>query len=997
MANNQITFGVGFQVDKSGLNQLKTSLNEISKMTTKDFMKINPNLNLDQARTELSNIRNIAQTVEAALNKAFNPKLGTVNIKTFNQTLTDSKTSVKEIYTNFSKAGVAGQNAFRNLAMSTTHVNLQLKETKGVLDKMAETLANTIKWNLASGAVNALIGSIQQAVGFVKNLDTSLNDIRIVTEKSADEMKIFAENANMAAKSLGQSTRNYTDAALIYYQQGKGDAESQRLAEITLKAANVTGQTGAEVSEQLTAIWNGYKVSASEAELYIDKVAAVAAATAADLEELSTGMSKVASAANAMGVDVDQLNAQLATIVSVTRQAPESVGTALKTIYARMTDLKLGGTDEDGMGLGKVSGQLADVGIQILDESGNLRDMGTVIEEVAAKWDTWGEAQRIAVAQVMAGTRQYNNLVALFDSWDMYTDALETSANAAGTLNKQQNIYMESTKAHLQQLSTAQEDLYKSLLDTDTINTVADVFRELIELTTTWVDSLGGGLGVLKTLGSVGVGIFSKQIAGGINNLYANRDRKEYNRSQIQYALDNAIDYQQQSGVSKEDSWLYQKRADILKSAESMSKEEFDTLQAAVEDLAQSFNKANTAKKELEDFNKILQNLSDMANLDLDLSKSLNEEDWVKIGNAAQAMSDDFENARQSFSKLDKIASNNKITKSMKDMHDAVARFGKVDFGEEFKREYEKVIASQQKFEELQNNIDQHKKGKKVDKAYLEQVTAAYTQYCADLERLAIRIATARDIIHDEQDRNARPETFGPTKQQQSKDADNEKQAQEERVRILQTSSERQKTIEGIVDYVSGMTAIAQATDSVADSIQRLVSGEADFSEFLSNAVTNIPAFLYGIVELSRGIDALKEKFPNLGTIVAKVFGELITGVKSVKDIVTDSFKGITTSISSVSGASKTAITSLAGFSAAVLVLAGAWNIFKAVEKGAIEKRLKEIEEDKKAVEEALQSQDELTSVNSSFQQYQSLLSIYEKTGEGKDQLNNATKSLAEQ
>jgi len=43
--------------------------------------------------------------------------------------------------------------------------------------------------------------------------------------------------------------------------------------------------------------------------MYIDKLSAVAASTAADLEELSTGMSKVASAANVMGVGADSLNA----------------------------------------------------------------------------------------------------------------------------------------------------------------------------------------------------------------------------------------------------------------------------------------------------------------------------------------------------------------------------------------------------------------------------------------------------------------------------------------------------------------------------------------------------------------------------------------------------------------------------------------------------------------------------------------------------------------
>ena len=133
----------------------------------------------------------------------------------------------------------------------------------------------------------------------------------------------------------------------------------------------------------MTAFWNGYKVTSEEAELYVDKLAAVAAGTAADLEELSTGMSKVASAASVMGVDIDQLNAQLATIVSATRQAPESVGVALKTIYARMSDIKSGLDDETT--LGNYTKKMAAYGINVLDANNKLRDMGEVIEEIGGK------------------------------------------------------------------------------------------------------------------------------------------------------------------------------------------------------------------------------------------------------------------------------------------------------------------------------------------------------------------------------------------------------------------------------------------------------------------------------------------------------------------------------------------------------------------------------------------------------------------------------------
>jgi hypothetical protein len=64
---------------------------------------------------------------------------------------------------------------------------------------------------------------VQNAFSYVKALDSSLNDIQIVTNKSSSEMSNFAIEANKTAKMLGQQTTAYTNAALIYYQQGLGD------------------------------------------------------------------------------------------------------------------------------------------------------------------------------------------------------------------------------------------------------------------------------------------------------------------------------------------------------------------------------------------------------------------------------------------------------------------------------------------------------------------------------------------------------------------------------------------------------------------------------------------------------------------------------------------------------------------------------------------------------------------------------------------------------
>ena len=512
MASNggRVQIGIDYKLNKAGLNELKQTLQEVQRqLTAMGNEKKGP-------RTEIEATVKAAKELESILNDAWNSKLNQLDLNKVNTGIKSTFGSVQRLKSEMEKGGATGSAAYNKVASAILNTNLQLKQSNKLLDDMADTMAKTVKWGITSSIFNRISGSIQEAWGYTKKLDNSLNDIRIVTEKSAESMQQFAREANAAAKSLGASTTEYTDASLIYFQQGLSDEEVAARAQTTIKAANVTGQSADEVSEQLTAVWNGYKVSAQEAELYVDKLAAVAASTAADLEELSTGMSKVASAANSMGVDVDQLNAQLATIVSVTRQAPESVGTALKTIYARLGDLAIDGQDEFGVALGTVSGQMQDLGIAILDEQGNMREMGEVIEETAAKWGTWTEAQRQAAAVAMAGKRQYNNLIALFENWDMYTEALNTSVDATGTLQKQQDIYMESMEAHLQKMATEAEKTYDVLFNEEVIKEATDAVTKMLSIFNDFIEGIGGGGKALMYFGSLATRVFNKQITEAV-------------------------------------------------------------------------------------------------------------------------------------------------------------------------------------------------------------------------------------------------------------------------------------------------------------------------------------------------------------------------------------------------------------------------------------------------------------------------------------------------
>jgi TP901 family phage tail tape measure protein len=90
-------------------------------------------------------------------------------------------------------------------------------------------------------------------------------------------------------------------------------------------------------------------------EYYVDVITALGAATASSTDEISQGLEKFAAIAETVGLSYEYATAALATVTSETRQSADVVGTAFKTLFARIGDLELGKTLDDGVTLGKYS------------------------------------------------------------------------------------------------------------------------------------------------------------------------------------------------------------------------------------------------------------------------------------------------------------------------------------------------------------------------------------------------------------------------------------------------------------------------------------------------------------------------------------------------------------------------------------------------------------------------------------------------------------------
>ena len=586
---NRINFEVGFEINRSNLQQLQSELSKV--IATMNNAKASGKLT-----AELREAGTMAKQLSSILETSFNQDLGTLNLTKFNEGLRRTGTTLEQVKSSLTAQGTAGATAWNKISTAIMSTNVQMRQSSKLLNDMATTMTNTLKWGVASSILNTMSGAIRDAYTYSKQLNTSLTDIRIVTGDSADQMARFAEQANAAAKNMGANTLDYTKAALSYYQQGLGDEAVANRTEATIKAANVTGARASEVAENLTAVWNGFQAEIGSETDYVDKLAAVADSSASNLAELATAMSKVASVANNMGVDMDQLTAQISTIIATTRQAPETVGNALKTIYARINDIKTG-SDEAEISLGNYTGKMASLGINVLDATGHLRDTGDVMEEIGEKWGTMGREQQIYLAQTMAGQRQMNNLVALFDNWTQYSDMLNVSLNAQGALDEKNNRYLESTQAHLNELKSTYQDLFSTLVNTDEINTGIDTIRNLVQTVDNFLEGFGGGTKSLMAFGAVAAFVFRDQIGNAIGQAQANQLALMQNTERL-----FSLYHNQQLGLNMETATAGEKaRAaamqDMLTVSTALSEQDQQQLLALQDKIALYANEAEAQEK----------------------------------------------------------------------------------------------------------------------------------------------------------------------------------------------------------------------------------------------------------------------------------------------------------------------------------------------------------------------------------------------------------------
>lgn len=534
---------------KADTSQAKKEIQQFQQQLTNLTVKGAGQYNFGKDITkDLSGAISTVNQLKTTLQEAFNVDTGKLDLGKFQESMNRSGNSLNSYREALTRLGPEGKQAFNQLVNSISEAEAPLKRSSALLTEFWTTLKNTARWQISSSLLHGFMGSIQGAYRYAQDLNESLNNIRIVTGYNVDKMSDFAAAANKAAQALSTTTTSYTDAALIYYQQGLSDEEVLGRTDVTIKLANVARESAETVSDQMTAVWNNFYNGSKSLEYYADVMTALGAATASSTAEISQGLEKFAAVADTVGLSYEYATAALATVTATTRQSADIVGTAFKTLFARLEQLKLGETLDDGTTLGQYSQALEKVGVNIKDSAGNLKDMDDILDELAAKWQTLAKDQQVALAQQVAGVRQYTQLIALMDNWDFMESNLEVARGAEGTLEEQAAIYAESWEAAQKRVKAAAEDIYDALINDKFFIELNDLLANILKGIKSFTDSIGGLKGVLSSLGVIALTVFRDQIGKSINDIIYNiKSNTGVGRQSMLNFQQNAIMERQQS------------------------------------------------------------------------------------------------------------------------------------------------------------------------------------------------------------------------------------------------------------------------------------------------------------------------------------------------------------------------------------------------------------------------------------------------------------------
>lgn len=377
-----------------------------------------------------------------------------------------------------------------------------------------------------------VLSGIRQGFTYVKELDSALTELQLVTRKTDDEISAFADDAYNAADAVASTTTAITKSATEWARLGYTMEDSLALATNSAKLAKAGFMEVADATSELTSSLQAFYggdiqqglISAGDAAAEIsDKLVYIGNNYAITAQGLGEGMQRSAAALVAAGNDINEAIA-LTTAGNIIQQDPNSVSNALKVVSMRLRGTNASGisaelgeevdlVDTSFSKLYKTVKELTSVkendfqGISILTDSGAYKSTYQILLEISEVWDKISDANQAALLEQLAGKTRGAVVTGILQNGKAMKSALADAQNAAGATDKAMETAMDSIEAKINQLQNAWQHVWQDILESDTVKTVIDMVTKL-------ANALDGLISLLNKLPGNSNGLIAL-LAGG--------------------------------------------------------------------------------------------------------------------------------------------------------------------------------------------------------------------------------------------------------------------------------------------------------------------------------------------------------------------------------------------------------------------------------------------------------------------------------------------------
>lgn len=442
MVNNYFGIYVQALLAKNSVTKLQKELNAIKDLQIKvnpTFGKINKS-EVNRINQELK--QQLQEKIEEASKIDIKPEIDKDAVNEATKDVDKLANSFKEELSPAVEDTAKKFNFFENFANKTT----------GTMNQLIGIMGKVAIWGVATNAIYGTKRALGELFDTYVELENKLISIERVTN-NFDMGKVFNNAYNSSQKygasltdmlnSVEEIARSYSD---LNEQQVNAAAEAGILASTI---AEMDGQTAVEA---IIAVSEAYGFAIENGERLIDIANEVDNNFAVTAANIAKAWEKSAATAKTFGVEIENLTGYIAAISTVTQESGEVIGNGLKTIFSRITTMDT------------AISAIGSAGVDVYDKlTGEVRDVQDILEDLAGTWDNLSDAQRQNIGVQVAGRYQLTRFLALMNNWSIATEATATALNSEGSAARENQKYLESYAAKLQQLENSQTKLAETI------------------------------------------------------------------------------------------------------------------------------------------------------------------------------------------------------------------------------------------------------------------------------------------------------------------------------------------------------------------------------------------------------------------------------------------------------------------------------------------------------------------------------------------------------